>query len=147
MLKTGEWLSISILGLVILFIFVSFSFFNFLIGPNSTGPLTTVEPSSAFIQIIFISIAPAIALSFFVNALSEGSKLSYILITISGISLILGMLFISQLMPLVDDIELPSWILYSPILFTIFGGMMISIGLISYRKNKSRTSDNYDNQL
>ena len=61
MLKTGEWLSISILGLVILFIFVSFSFFNFLIGPNSTGPRTTVEPSSAFIQIIFISAAPAIA--------------------------------------------------------------------------------------
>ena len=147
MLKTGEWLSISILGLVILFIFVSFSFFNFLIGPNSTGPRTTVEPSSAFIQIIFISIAPAIALSFFLNALSEGSKLSYILIVISGISLIGGMTYISQLIPLVDDIELPVWIMYTPTLFTIFGAMMILIGLISYRKNKKRISDNYDGQI
>lgn len=147
MLKTGEWLSISILGLVILFIFVSFSFFNFLIGPNSTGPRTTVEPSSAFIQIIFISIAPAVALSFFVNALSEGSKLSYLLIIVSGLTLILGMIFISQLMPLVDDIELPAWILYAPILFTVFGGMMISIGLLSYRKNRNKISNNYGDQL
>lgn len=147
MLRTGEWLSISILGLVVLFIFVSFSFFNFLIGPNSTGPRTTVEPSSAFIQIIFISIAPAIALSFFVNALSEGSKLSYLLIIAAGISLIIGMIYISQLMPLVDDIELPEWITYTPIVFTIFGGIMISIGLISYRKNKKRISTNYHGQM
>jgi hypothetical protein len=65
MLKTGEWLSLSITGLVILFIFLTISFFSFLIGPDSKGPQTTVEPSSSFIQIVFISIGPAIALSFF----------------------------------------------------------------------------------
>lgn len=143
MLRLGEWLSISILGLVILFIFISISFFNFLIGPDSTGPRTTVEPSSAFIQIIFISIAPAIALSFFLNALSEGSKLSYILVIASGIILIMGITYVSTLTPLVDDIELPGWMMYAPTVFIIFGGMMISIGVISYIKHKKRLS-NYD---
>ncbi len=71
MLKTGEWLSISIIGLVILFIFLTIAFFSFLIGPDSKGPQTTVEPSSSFIQIVFISIGPAIALSFFTNVFSK----------------------------------------------------------------------------
>jgi len=55
MLKTGEWLSLSIIGLVIIFIILTISFFAFLIGPDSKGPQTTIEPSSSFIQIIFIS--------------------------------------------------------------------------------------------
>ncbi|MGE0391219.1 MAG: LPXTG cell wall anchor domain-containing protein [Candidatus Nitrosocosmicus sp.] len=46
-----------------------------------------------------------------------------------------------------DDIELPGWIMYAPFVFTIFGAMMISIGLIGYRKNKKRISDNYNGQI
>ena len=140
MLRTGEWLSISILGLVILFILISISFFSFLIGPDSTGPRTTVEPSSAFIQIIFISIAPAVALSFFFNVFSEGSKLSYILVIASGITLIIGITYVSTMVPLVDDIELPDWILYAPIMFVLFGIMMVSIGIISYTRYKKKLS-------
>ncbi len=83
MLKTGEWLSLSIVGLVVLFIFLTISFYSFLIGPNSTGPQRVVEPSSSFIQIVFISIGPAIALSFFTNVVSKDtSKLSSLLVII-----------------------------------------------------------------
>lgn len=143
MIRTAEWLAISIMGLVILFIFISISFFNFLIGPNYSGPRTTVEPSSAFFQIIFISIAPAIALSFFSNAISESSKLSCLLVVFSGVSLILGMVFVSNLIPQVDDIELPNWILYVPSIFVIIGIMLISIGIISYKKMRRRIDNNY----
>lgn len=145
MLRTGEWLSIAILGLVILFVVISLSFFRFLIGPNMTGPTRTVEPASAFIQIIFISIAPAIALSFFLNALSEGSKLSYILIVVSGVCLIFGMLYVLILIPLITQIELPEWLRYTPAVFSIFGFMMILIGVVSYRKSRKKPTfhDNY----
>lgn len=103
-MRTGEWLSIAILGLVILFVVISLSFFRFLIDPDMTGPTRTVEPASAFIQIIFISVAPAIALSIFLNALSDGSKLSYILIVVSGVCLIFGMLYVSILIPLITQL-------------------------------------------
>ena len=72
MFRAGEWLSIAVLGLVVLFIINSIAFFTFLIGPEGTGPTTTVEPSTAYLQFIFMSLAPAIGLSFFTNVLSEG---------------------------------------------------------------------------
>ena len=103
MLKTGEWLSLSVVGLVILFIFLTISFFSFLIGPDSKGPQTTVEPSSSFIQIVFISIGPAIALSFFTNVFSKDiSRLSSILVILSGTVLIISMIYISFLVPQVQ---------------------------------------------
>lgn len=136
MLKTGEWLSIAVLGLVVLFIFTLISFFLFLIGPKSTGPTTTVEPSSSLIQIISISIGPAIALSLFSNKLSEGSKLSYSLILISGILLIVGMVYVNTLIPQVTSISLPEWISFVPWIFSGFGVLLILIGILSYKSVK-----------
>src|SRR6476659_2440631 len=128
MLKTGEWLSLSIVGLVILFIFLTISFFSFLIGPDSKGPQTTVEPSSSFIQIVFISIGPAIALSFFINVFSKDiSRLSSILVIFSGTVLIISMIYISFLVPQVQNIELPIWILNIPLIFIGFGVLLFLI--------------------
>lgn len=139
MLKTGEWLSISIVGLVILFIFLTISFFSFLIGPDSKGPQTTVEPSSSFIQIVFISIGPAIALSFFTNVFSKDiSRLSSILVIFSGTVLIISMIYISFLVPQVQNIELPAWILNIPLIFIGFGVLLFLIGLSNYRKSKQK---------
>ncbi len=105
MLKTDEWLSLSVVGLVVLFVFLSISFYTFLIGPNSEGPRTIIEPSSSFIQIIFLSVAPAVALSFFTNAVSgERSKVSSILVISSGIILIVGMIYVSFLIPQVKHL-------------------------------------------
>ena len=99
MFRAGEWLSIAVLGLVILFIFNSIAFFTFLIGPEGTGPTTTVEPSTAYLQFIFMSLAPAIGLSFFTNVLSEGSRLSSLLVLASGICLIFGMILYNYIDP------------------------------------------------
>ena len=83
MFRAGEWLSIAVLGLVVLFIINSIAFFTFLIGPERTGPTTTVEPSTAYLQFIFISLAPAIGLSFFTNVLSR--EIPVILLTSNSI--------------------------------------------------------------
>ena len=141
MLKTGEWLSLSVVGLVILFIFLTISFFTFLIGPDSTGPQTTVEPSSSFIQIVFISIGPAIALSFFTNVFSKDiSKLSSILVITSGIVLIIGMIYISILIPQDNKIlNCLLWISNIPLIFIGFGVLLFLIGINNYRKSKQKT--------
>jgi hypothetical protein len=145
MLKTGEWLSLSIVGLVILFIFLTISFFSFLIGPDSKGPQTTVEPSSSFIQIVFISIGPAIALSFFTNVFSKDiSRLSSILVIFSGTVLIISMIYISFLVPQVQNIELPVWILNIPLIFIGFGVLLFLIGLTNYRKSKQKQNKTLD---
>jgi hypothetical protein len=134
MLRAGEWLSIAVLGLVVLFIFNSIAFFTFLIGPQGTGPTTTVEPSTAYLQFIFMSLAPAIGLSFFTNVLSEGSRLSSLLVLVSGICLIFGMIYITTLIPMITEIDLPSWVTYAPWLFSGFGIVMVAMGYINYRK-------------
>lgn len=134
MFKSGEWLSIAIVGLVTLFVVTSVGFFNFLIGPNGSGPSTTVEPSSAYTQVIFISLAPAIALSFFSGILSEGSRLSAFLILGSGVILILGMFYISNLIPLINDVDLPWWISNAPWIFSVFGVLLLGIGYLRLKK-------------
>ena len=40
MFRAGEWLSIAVLGLVLLLLFNSIGFFNFLIGPDGSGKTT-----------------------------------------------------------------------------------------------------------
>jgi len=142
MLKTGEWLSFSIVGLVVLFIFLTVSFYSFLIGPDSKGPQTIAEPSSSFIQIVFISIGPAIALSFFTNAVSKDtSKLSSLLVMSSGIVLIIGMFYVSLLVPQVQTIELPIWISNIPLIFIGFGVLLFLIGISAFRQNKKKQNN------
>ena len=145
MLRAGEWLSIAVLGLVVLFIFNSIAFFTFLIGPQGTGPTTTVEPSTAYLQFIFMSLAPAIGLSFFTNVLSEGSRLSSLLVLVSGICLIFGMIYITTLIPMITEIDLPSWVTYAPWLFSGFGIVMVAMGYINYRKRVYISTKNKEN--
>lgn len=133
MFSAGEWLSIAVFGLVLLFIFTSIGFFNFLIGPNGTGPTTTVEPSSAYFQVIFLSIAPAVALSFFSSKVSEGSRLSSILVLVSGIILIFGMFYVSTLISMIETVELPWWLANSPWIFSAFGVLLLAIGYVNFR--------------
>jgi hypothetical protein len=145
MLKTGEWLSLAIIGLVVLFIILTISFFNFLIGPDSKGPQTTIEPSSSFIQIIFISIGPAIALSFFTNVFSKDiSKLSSILVITSGIILIIGMAYVIPLVAQVKNIELPMWVSNVPFIFIGFGILLFSMGIINFRKSERKRKSTFD---
>jgi len=133
MFKSGEWLSIAIIVLVVLLMITSIGFFTFLIGSNGSGPSTTVESSSAYIQTFFISLAPAVGLSFFSNILLAESKLSGVLVLTSGIILIFGMLYVSNLIPLINDVDLPWWVANSPWIFSALGIMLLAIGYFSLR--------------
>jgi ACR3 family arsenite efflux pump ArsB len=96
-------------------------------------------------QIIFLSIAPAVALSFFTNALSrDRSKLSSILVVSSGIILIVGMIYVSFLIPKVKHIELPLWISNTPLIFSGFGVLLFLIGVTTYRKSTQKRNTAFD---
>jgi predicted tellurium resistance membrane protein TerC len=121
---------------------LTFFFYYFFFGPYSKVPQTTVEPSSSFIQIVFISIGPAIALSFFTNAVSKDtSKLSSLLVMSSGIVLIIGMVYVSLLVPQVQTIELPIWISNIPLIFIGFGVLLFLIGISAFRQNKKKQNN------
>ena len=141
MLRIDGWLSISILGLVLLFVFISISFYNFLIGPNGKGPTITIDISSSFIQIIFLTIGPAIALSVFLRPISTSiSKLSIILVFLSGLVIILGMIYDSTLVNNIKINDVPEWILYVPWIFILFGILLIFISLKSLKSFKDKTT-------
>ena len=116
-----------------MFTITSIGFFTFLIGLNGSGPNTIVEPSSAYIQIFFISLAPGVGLFFFSNILSEESKLSSVLVLTSGIILIFGMLYVSNLNPLINEVNLPWWVANSPCIFSAYGILLLALGYFSLR--------------
>ena len=55
-LKLEDWSSLASLGLSAMFVTLLISFYNFLIGPEGSGPERVVEPGSLLIQLIFISV-------------------------------------------------------------------------------------------
>ncbi len=105
----------------------SIGFFTFLIGQDDIGPSTTVGPSSTYIHAFFITLVPAVGLSFFSNISLAESKLSDVLALTSGIILILGMLYVSNLIPSINDVDLPWWFTNSPWIFGALGIMHLAI--------------------
>jgi hypothetical protein len=51
----------------------------------------------------------------------------------SGITLIFGMFYISTLIPMIETIELPWWLINSPWIFSVFGILLLAIGYLNYR--------------
>lgn len=85
-------------------------------------------------QVFFISLAPGVGLSFFSNILSEETKLSDVLVLTSGIILIFGILYVSNLNPLINDVHLPWWFANSPCIFSAYGILLLAIGYFSLSK-------------
>jgi len=106
----------------------SIDLFTFLIGQNDIGPSTTVGPSSTYIHAFFITLVPAVGFSFFSNISLAESKLSDILALTSGIILIIGMLYISNLISSISEVDLPWWFANSPWIFGALGIMLLAIG-------------------
>ncbi len=111
----------------------SIGFFTFLIGQNDIGPSTTVGPSSTYIHAFYITLVPAVGFSFFSNISLAESKLSDVLALTSGIILILGMLYVSNLIPSINDVDLPWWFANSPWTLGALGIMLLTIGYFNLR--------------
>jgi hypothetical protein len=111
----------------------SIGFFNFLIGKNDIGPNTTAGPSSTYIHAFIITLVPAVRFLFFSNISLADSKISDVLALTSGIILILGMLYITNLIPSLNDVDLPWWFANSPWIFGALGIMLLTIGYFNLR--------------
>jgi hypothetical protein len=92
-LKLEDWTSLGSLGLAAMFVALLLSFYNFLIGPQGTGPERVVEPGSLLVQLIFISAAPCLVLAgfAFIMAKAHGSPIGGILLITAGIIIVVGM--------------------------------------------------------
>ena len=61
------------------------------------------------------------------------SKVSGVLVLTSGIILIFGMFYVSNLSPLINDVDLPWGVANSPWIFSAFGILLLAIGYFSLR--------------
>ena len=139
-LELENWLSLGSLGLSIMFVLLLISFYNFLIGSEGKGPDRFVDIDGVIIKTISISAAPSLILAGIAFGLSKnyGNKLSGLLLSFSGIIIIIGMII-----PINFTSNIPSEF-YQPILvivpyiFIVGGIGVFIIGLLLYLKSKKK---------
>ena len=131
-----SWLSIASLGLAIMFVLLLLSFYNFLIGSEGKGPERFVDVRGVVIKALSISGAPSIILAGISFGLSKnyGNRLSGMLLSFSGIVLIIGMVVSLSLSSNVNTEFFHPILLIVPYTFILGGIAILIIGSIVYLK-------------
>ena len=121
-----------------MFVLLISSFYLFLVGPSKSGPDTFVDVKAVLIQGVSISGAPSIILAGIVFGLcrSSGNKIAGILISFSGILIIIGMIVSLNISSKIPSEFFQNIIIYVPYIFIIAGIAMLIIGLLLYIKFK-----------
>jgi hypothetical protein len=129
-------LSIASLGLAIMFVLLLLSFYNFLIGSEGKGPERFVDVLGVVIKALSISGAPSIILAGISFGLSRnyGNRLSGILLSFTGIVLIIGMVVSLSLSSKVNSEFFHPILLIVPYTFILGGIAILIIGSILYLK-------------
>jgi hypothetical protein len=129
-------LSIASLGLAIMFVLLLLSFYNFLIGSEGKGPERFVDVLGVVIKALSISGAPSIILAGISFGLSKnyGNRLSGILLSFTGIVLIIGMVVSLSLSSKVNSEFFHPILLIVPYTFILGGIAILIIGSILYLK-------------
>jgi hypothetical protein len=129
-MKLEDWTSLASLGLSVMFVALLLSFYIFLIGPDGKGPERVVEPGSLLIQLIFISIAPSLALAgtAFALAKSYGSPIAGTVLIASGIILVAGMVTGATMVPKIQSQYLVGAVASVPYIFLPAGVGVAGIG-------------------
>jgi hypothetical protein len=129
-LKLEEWTSLASLGLSAMFVTLLLSFYIFLIGPEGKGPERVVEPGSLLIQLIFISVAPSLALAGSAFAMSKtyGSPIGGMFLIASGIILIAGMTIGVTIVPRIQSQYIVGAVGVAPYIFMPAGAGVAGIG-------------------
>jgi hypothetical protein len=129
-------LSIASLGLAIMFVLLLLSFYNFLIGSEGKGPERFVDVLGVVIKALSISGAPSIILAGISFGLSKnyGNRLSGMLLSFSGIVLIIGMVVSLSLSSNVNTEFFDPILLIVPYTFILGGIAILIIGSIVYLK-------------
>jgi hypothetical protein len=119
-----------------MFILLVISFYNFLIGSEGKGPERFVDVRGVVVKTLSISGAPSIILAGISFGLSKnyGNRLSGILLSFTGIVLIIGMLVsLSLSSNIISDFFHPILVLV-PYIFIVGGIAILIIGFILYLK-------------
>jgi hypothetical protein len=129
-------LSIASLGLAIMFVLLLLSFYNFLIGSEGKGPERFVDVLGVVIKALSISGAPSIILAGISFGLSKnyGNRLSGMLLSFSGIVLIIGMVVSLSLSSNVNTEFFDPILLIVPYTFILGGIAILIVGSIVYLK-------------
>ncbi|HJY15129.1 MAG TPA: hypothetical protein VJ225_03795 [Nitrososphaeraceae archaeon] len=129
-------MSIASLGLAIMFVLLLLSFYNFLIGSEGKGPERFVDVRGVVIKALSISGAPSIILAGISFGLSKnyGNRLSGMLLSFTGIVLIIGMVVSLSLTSKVNSEFFHPILLIVPYTFILGGIAILIIGSIVYLK-------------
>ena len=129
-------MSIASLGLAIMFVLLVLSFYNFLIGSEGKGPERFVDVRGVVIKALSISGAPSIILAGISFSLSKnyGNRLSGMLLSFTGIVLIIGMVVSLSLTSKVNSEFFHPILLIVPYTFILGGIAILIIGSILYLK-------------
>lgn len=119
-----------------MFVLLLLSFYNFLIGSEGKGPERFVDVLGVVIKALSISGAPSIILAWISFGLSKnyGNRLSGILLSFTGIVLIIGMVVSLSLSSNVNSEFFHPILLIVPYTFILGGIAILIIGSILYLK-------------
>lgn len=121
-----------------MFILLIASFYNFLIGSEGRGPDRFVDINGVIVKTTSISAAPSLILAGIAFGLSKnyGNRLTGLLLSFSGISMIIGMIISLNLSQRITSEFYQPILVIVPYIF-IFGGIgILIIGLLLYLKSK-----------
>jgi drug/metabolite transporter (DMT)-like permease len=119
-----------------MFVLLVFSFYNFLIGSEGKGPERFVDVRGVVVKTLSISGAPSIILAGISFGLSKnyGNRLSGMLLSFTGIVLIIGMVVsLSLSSNIISEFFHPILVLV-PYIFIVGGIGILIIGFILYLK-------------
>lgn len=119
-----------------MFVLLLLSFYNFLIGSEGKGPERFVDVRGVVIKALSISGAPSIILAGISFGLSKnyGNRLSGMLLSFTGIVLIIGMVVSLSLSSKVNSEFFHPILLIVPYTFILGGIAILIIGSIVYLK-------------
>jgi hypothetical protein len=135
-------LSITSLGLAIMFVLLIISFYNVLIGTEGQGPERYVDVRGVVVKTLSISGVPSIILAGISFGLSKnyGSRLVGLVLALTGVVLIIGMVIALYKSLMITDEFFHPLIVLVPYTFIAVGFAIFIIGFIFYLKSKKKNN-------
>ncbi len=121
-----------------MFVLLVLSFYNFLIGSEGKGPEKFVDVRGVVVKTVSISGAPSIIVGVISFGLSKnyGNKFSGMILSITGLILIMGMMASLALVSNINSEFFHPILLIVPYAFIVGGIAILIIGSIIYLKTK-----------
>ena len=146
-MKLETWVSLASLGLSVMFVGLILSLYNFLIGPDGTGPMRVTDPGGLLIQQISISAAPSIILAGFAFILTRtvGNRPGGLMLVAAGAIMIAGMLVALDMLPRIPSQYAIGGIGVVPYIFAAAGAGVAGLGgYLVARSTKVRPAGHLD---